>query len=129
MFENPETEIERLRRARAVGQGNIEDGNGGARERWRRRGVIASAGMEDGGQAFVMPVLVVGVVVQAVVEFGRSGEDESEEEARERRGDDGGAKPSGSKKSQECPPGMAASMRGVGWSAQSHNSEVNPLSI
>ncbi len=67
MFETPETEIERRRRARAVGQGNVENGNDGARKRWRRRGIIASAGVKDGGQALVMPVLVVGAVVQALV--------------------------------------------------------------
>lgn len=129
MFENPKTEIERKRRARAVGQGKVEDGNGCAGEQWWRRGVIASSGVEDGGQALVMPVLVIGVVVKEFVQLGRSGEEQREEKAGKRRDDNGGAKPGCSQKSRERPLGTAASVRGGGWSARSHNCKVNLLVI
>jgi len=85
--------------------------------------------MEDRGQAFVMRVLVVGVVVQTLVQFRRSGEEQRKEEAGERRDDDGGAKPGCCQKQRERPPGMAASTRGASWSARSHYCEVNPLPI
>ncbi len=76
-----------------------------------------------------MPMLVVGVVVQTLVQFRRSGEEQREEKAGERRSDDGGAEPSRGNKPLERPLAMAASMRGAGWSARSHDSKVNPLSM
>ena len=85
MFENPETEEERIRRARFAGRHGCKKRGDETRERLRRSRVIARTGVQCGGETFVMRAAIV--VMQPLVQLRRSGEHEREHEAREHRAD------------------------------------------